>query len=143
MKIRTNAGFTLIELMITVAIVGILAAIAYPSYTAHIVKAKRSAAQSFLLSVASKQEQHMLNARSYFAIADGTPAQWSDKSIVVPPEVSNNYTVTVVVDGGPPPTYVITATPKSTHSDPKCAVLGLRNTGVKEESGTGSLSDCW
>jgi type IV pilus assembly protein PilE len=84
-------GFTLIELMITVAVIGILGAIAYPSYTQYIVRANRSAAQSFMLSVASKQEQYLLDARNY---AGGTSAL-SDLSLTVPPEVSRNYTLTV------------------------------------------------
>lgn len=54
-------GFTLIELIITVAGVGILAAIAYPSYMQYIVRAKRSSALNFILGVASKQEQYNLN----------------------------------------------------------------------------------
>ena len=53
----TQQGFTLIELMIVVAIVAILAAVAIPSYQQYVVKSNRSAAQSHLLSVDNKQEQ--------------------------------------------------------------------------------------
>ncbi|MFZ3127492.1 MAG: prepilin-type N-terminal cleavage/methylation domain-containing protein, partial [Rhodoferax sp.] len=62
---RGEHGFTLIELMITVAVIGILAAVAFPSYTQYIVRANRSAAESFMFTVANRQEQSMLNARSY------------------------------------------------------------------------------
>ena len=66
-------GFTLIELMITVAIVGILAAIAYPSYTSHIQKGARRAAQAQMLDIANRQQQYLLANRGY-----ATKAQLAD-----------------------------------------------------------------
>ena len=136
-------GFTLIELMITVAIVAILAAVAYPSYTKYIARAKRSAAASFMLNVQSKQEQFMLNSRTYFDV-DGTAGKtWADRSITVPSDVSDNYTVTVALVAGPPPGYTITAVPKNGQAtnDAKCGNLILSNTGAKSVSGT--ATDCW
>jgi type IV pilus assembly protein PilE len=69
---KPQSGFTLVELMVTVAIIGVLAAIGYPSYTRYIVKANRSAAQSFMLTVASQEERFLLDARTYFcSVASG------------------------------------------------------------------------
>lgn len=65
MKIYRSGGFSLIELMIAVVIVGILAAIAVPSYQSHIIKASRAAAQTELLELASLQEKIYLNSNAY------------------------------------------------------------------------------
>ena len=58
-------GFTLIEVLIAVAIVGILAAIAFPNYQNHIRKGRRADAQSFMMDLANRQAQYMLDARTY------------------------------------------------------------------------------
>lgn len=102
-------GFTLIELMITVAIIGILAAIAYPSYQQHIVKTNRTDAQAFLMTVAQKQQQRLMMVRSYAGGDDALSAL----QLSVPANVARSYDVTVTSAGGPPPTFTATATPKS------------------------------
>jgi len=134
-------GFTLIELMITVAVVGILAAIAYPSYIKYIVRSNRSVAESFILSVANKQEQYLLDARQYATTATllGVTS--------IPTEVSNNYGITVSADNAvTPPTYVITATPSGTQAsrDTTCASLTIDQAGTKGiVGGTGTVANCW
>ena len=146
MRMHRQNGFTLIELMITVAIIGILSAVAYPAYTQYIVRANRSAAQSFMATVGNKQEQAMLNARSYFAVVDGTTPQWTAVSTTVPAEVSNNYTVTVAaVNTSTPPSYTVTATPTANQAskDSKCKALTLTNTGAKGITGTATVAECW
>jgi len=73
---RQQAGFTLIELMITVAIVGILASIAYPAYTDSIRKGKRAEARTALINLLQQQERFLTQTNSYavFAVgASGTP----------------------------------------------------------------------
>jgi type IV pilus assembly protein PilE len=127
-------------MMITVAIVGILAAIAYPSYTQYIVRANRSAAESFILGVANKQEQYNLDARQYAT----TMVLLGFASI--PTEVSRNYNVIIVADNTvAPPTYTITATPigNQLSRDTKCANLTINQVGTKGISGTGTVADCW
>lgn len=62
---RGNSGFTLIELMIAVAVVGILAAIAYPSYQSQIQKSRRTVAESALTEIASKEESYRFRNKSY------------------------------------------------------------------------------
>lgn len=63
--IKKTQGFTLIELLIVIAIIGILAGIAYPSYIQHTLKAKRSEAQAMLIDLANKQEMFYLDHRKY------------------------------------------------------------------------------
>lgn len=117
-------GFTLIELMIAVVIVGILAAIAYPSYVNNVTKSRRSAAEAFMLAVSNKQEQYLLDARLYTA----------DLGLSTPAEVSPYYTVVVTPNNNAtPPSYRITATPLGSQlsNDTNCTPLTLDNTGTK------------
>jgi type IV pilus assembly protein PilE len=67
---QTQKGFTLIELMITVAIIGIITSIAYPSYQGFIVSTNRGAAQADLMNLAAAMERHKAASFSYKAAAD-------------------------------------------------------------------------
>src|SRR6187399_2334602 len=84
---RRGAGFTLIELMITVTIAAILAAVALPSYRQHIVRGKRSSAQAVMMDIAIREQQFLLANRSYANKAALVASGYS-----VPAEVSENYT---------------------------------------------------
>ncbi len=138
---KKNTGFTLIELITAVAIIGILAAVAFPSYVEHLKRGKRTAAESFMRTLGNNEEQQMLNTRCYFNYP--TDASCAPPSITIPSEVSTNYTVTIATSAGPPPGYTITATPTSTFSDAKCGTLSVTNTGTKNSTGTDTVSNCW
>jgi type IV pilus assembly protein PilE len=92
---RTSRGFTLIELMITVAVVGILAAVAYPSYRDHVRRGMRSAGQQFLMDMAQREEQFLLDQRNY----TGTLGA-GGLNLTLPAEIANAYQA---------PAFVITA----------------------------------
>ena len=110
MKFYRNQGFSLIELMIAVVIVGILAAIAVPSYQSHTIKASRAAAQTELLELASLQEKIYLNSNAYTAnmttAYTGNSTGGLGKTTGLTKD--GKYTLTVVSPGQ---TYTITATP--------------------------------
>jgi len=69
---RRSSGFTLIEVMIVVAIVGLLAAIAYPSYQDSVQKSRRAEARSSVVSVMQQQERYLTQRGTYLAFAAGT-----------------------------------------------------------------------
>jgi type IV pilus assembly protein PilE len=119
---RSQGGFTLIELMIVVTIIGVLAMIAVPSYNTYIIRANRSAAKQFMLQVASRQEQYMLDARQY-----GTSV--AQLSLTAPSEISNRYTFALAACANPCTTYAITAT--AIGSQTSDGNLTLDNLGTK------------
>lgn len=122
-----QGGFTLLELMIVVVVVGILTAIAYPSYKQYVVRANRSEAQQFMLSIASRQQQYLMDARSY-----GTLTQLG---LTVPTTVAQNYDIDPGVNNGTtPPSYLITATPKSGSMQAGDGNQTLSSTGAKTGS---------
>ena len=105
-------GFTLIELLVTVSIVAILVTVALPSYSSVTVRVNRSAAAQFLMDVANRQEQYMLDQRTYTATI-GT----GGLGLAPGKDVAANYTITAAVTGNDcagnalsGPGYVITAT---------------------------------
>lgn len=124
---RRDRGFTLIELMVAVVIVGILAAIAYPSYQSYILKGNRASAQAFLMDSAQRQAQYFLDNRAYATSLDvlfGT-------ATAVPTQVSPYYTITVATSAGPPPTFLITAAPKGTQNKNNEPTLTIDQAGTK------------
>lgn len=122
---RRAAGFTLLELMIAVAIIGILAAIAVPNYRNYLIKANRSAAQQFMLSISNVQEQYLLDNRAY---ADTIGA--GGLGMTAPDDLSGKYTIAISGGGTASPTsYEIIAT--ATGSQAADGNLTLDNTGAK------------
>lgn len=104
---RGNKGVTLIELMVVVAIVGMLAAIAIPAYNNYITRSRRADALSALLTVRAAQEMNRAEKGLYVDAAGFAAKLLAGCSSTM---AGNNYTISVVAAAGPPPTFTATAT---------------------------------
>lgn len=121
---RSARGFTLIEVMIVVAIVGILSAIAVPAYSKYIIRAKRTAAQSYMLDIANREEQFLLANRTY---ADKATLEASGYTL--PADVAANYSYDITVGTDALPSYRIALT--ATGAQARDGDLALTSGGAK------------
>ena len=140
----TERGFTTIELLITMVVIAVLVGVALPSYTRYTTRAKRTAAQAVMHTALSRQEQYMLNARSYYPAVSGTTSNLAPLGVNVPPEVAASYDIKVTsANTATPPTYYVEAVPigGQASADARCGTLKVTNDGAK--SASGGASDCW
>ena len=142
---KKYTGFSLIELMVVVVIIGILAGIAIPSFNAYIENGRRAEGKAFALDIASRQERHFTQFSRY---ASGVAAVASAANLALPNgngSENNNYTVAITNPGGDTSRYLLRITPQIT--DPDCGVLRLDNTGARgAKDGAASadeVSFCW
>ncbi|MGL4476058.1 MAG: type IV pilin protein [Shewanella sp.] len=127
----TAKGFTLIELMITVAIVGILAAIAYPSYIDYITKSARSEGVAAVMKVVNLQEQYYLDNRAY-------ATDMTKLGLNKTPFITEHGHYSIASAGSSDFTITATALGAQASRDSNCKTITMTSAGI-----TGPSSECW
>ena len=132
-------GFSLIELMIVVAVIGILSAVAYPSYQDHIRKGKRAAAKAVLSDLANRQQAYLMDKRAFATTLDTL----AGGSFSAPSEIASDYTFSIINVGSAPPTFGITATPaSSTMLLDTCGTSASIPLAI-DQAGSRTPANCW
>lgn len=120
---RLASGFTLVELMVTVAIVAILLGIAVPSYSLYMKRSRRGEAESALMDIAQREQTYLLDQRAY-------APDLATLNTSVSSDVTSYYTVAIAT-GATPPTFTVTVTPIAGTAQAGDYTLTIDNTGAK------------
>lgn len=152
-------GFTLIELMIAVAVLAVLAGVAIPSYTSYVNRSKRAAAKSVLLDTANQLERNYTTFGCYnktsvaLCQSQGAGSAFSLTNVVAPTDGRAAYGVTLAFNGATGQQFTLTATPCGTLGtcpagsegfvDAECGALTLTQAGARGISGSSTVAACW
>jgi len=144
---KKQQGFNLIELMIVVAIIGLLAAFAYPSYLEQMRKTRRADCAGALTSLGSAMERFFTVNNTYQGAGagggnTGTPTIFQGSCPVDGGTATYNLTIQAATGS----TYSVQAAPVGQQASDKCGTLTLTNTGLKGVTGASAgvtWQDCW
>ncbi|WP_341918274.1 type IV pilin protein [Hydrocarboniphaga effusa] len=151
---RTQGGFTLIELMVTVVVVGILTMIAVPSYRSYVTRANRTVAKTALVDASSRLESYFIVHKSYtrtlsdiqlqqYLSRDGSTADASTNAIYQLSIEAMDSSSCAAKSGAVGTSYMVMAKPVGTQtSDSTCMNLCLTSTGIRLSS-VGTAATCW
>lgn len=135
---RRQAGVTLVELMIAVAIVAILTAIAYPSYQRYVVRTHRTSASACLSQYAQFMERYYTANLTYIGAAPGNlPCSRENR-------LDERYTIAIRADSLTVRAYILDATPRGTQAalDTQCGRLTVDQTGARTVAGPAGRNEC-
>jgi len=160
---RLPKGYTLIEMLIVVAIIGILAAIAFPGYQSYVQKTNRTVAKAALSAITSRQESYATDHKAYAqnfkrlgftGSGDGSSAYVNSQGEISLNDRSALYELKLHsqpasglsscggLSGSPSAfAYAVSAVPKLARTDPKCGTVCLASTG--DRGATGGAESCW
>jgi type IV pilus assembly protein PilE len=132
---KTMRGFTLIEAMIVVAVLGIIAALGYPSYRDQVMKSRRSEGMGALLELADRLERYYSDKGTYADVTAGEIFRTETEKKHYKLAIDDTQTSNVK--------FVITATPENGQEKDKCGTFTLTSQGVKSVSKSGMEDECW
>jgi len=140
-KVGNKEGFTLIELMIVIAVVSIMAAIAIPAYTSNVEKTRRADAQGSFLQFANAMERHYTEQTPFTYVGATVGSATSNTFTNQSPKTGTAfYTLSISAVGTN--SYTLQATPTGSQSSDTCGSLTLTNAGVKGVSSS-TVDLCW
>ena len=137
---RRSAGFTLIEVMIVVVIIGILSSIAYPSYQDYVKQARRADAQASLMELAQFMERHYTSKGGY--LADGQTGSAPSLPFSSSPKDGGTAAYNLsLAEKITAQTYTVQAVPVGSMSGDTCGTLTINHQGKKGSAG--DMKKCW
>jgi type IV pilus assembly protein PilE len=147
MPLQSRPGFTLVELLVVLSIVGVLLSLALPAYESHILRTRLALAKSELLLLTVKQQQYFIEYRRYAAdlqalgLSDPYGLDRSGRRVAAN-DVDRIYVLSLI--NASAHAYTVQASPQLHQlRELDCAILSLSSTGQRTASGTATVSECW